>query len=89
MLNVASSAAAAPRWRQQEPALRRFLKIPDEPGRKESDAMIINEVEQHYLRNPQYAKQGLPRPQPHRVLTHTRQQRPVSGPRTLAAQLPG
>jgi uncharacterized protein YecE (DUF72 family) len=58
MLNVASSAAAAPRLRQQEPALRRFLKAPDQPGRKESDAMITI----YYLRNPQYAKQGLPRP---------------------------
>jgi hypothetical protein len=53
MLNVASSSAAAPRWRQQEPALRRFLKAPDQPGRKESDAMIINEIKQYYLRNPQ------------------------------------
>jgi hypothetical protein len=62
MLNVASSAAAAPRWRQQEPALCRFLKAPDQPGRKESDTMIINEIKQYYLRNRQYAKQGLPRP---------------------------
>jgi hypothetical protein len=62
MLNVASSTAAASRWRQQETALRRFVKALDQPGRKESDAMIINEIKQYYLRNPMYAKPGLPRP---------------------------
>jgi hypothetical protein len=61
-LNVASSAAAAPRWRQQEPTLRRLLKIQDHRGREEAVAQIIHEVKQYYLHNPQYTKQGLPKP---------------------------
>jgi hypothetical protein len=62
MFNAASLMVAAPRWRQQEPALRRFLRILNHPGRKDEDAIIIPEIKTYHMHNPVLARSGLPKP---------------------------